>query len=116
MWIGIPKLHVCLEIFDPISIKHFEVSIPEVEETRENGFLECKVFVYTIKIVRNDGLEWYVKKRYSEIRALKKALSERSRTVIYSNDLFYNAVLGEEFPFPRKDYAQVYKQNLFKTW
>jgi len=40
------------------------MKIQEVEE-REGS---CgKVFVYGIKITRNDGLEWTVHKRYSEI-------------------------------------------------
>ena len=73
-----------LEIYNPESLKHFQVSIPEIEETTEQGIMDCKIFLYVIKITRNDGLEWIIKKRYSEIRALKENLAkECSEVVIY---------------------------------
>jgi hypothetical protein len=43
-----------------------------------------KYFVYTIKVVRNDGLEWFVKKRYKELRDLKDSLERNEIDVNFS--------------------------------
>jgi len=86
-----PKLHVALEIFNETAIKHFHVSIPEVEEFTEEGAFGCKVYVYVIKVTRNDGLEWLLRKRYSQIRKLRKDLAALSPE---SNI--------EQIPFPSK--------------
>ena len=70
-----------LEIFNETAIRHFQVSIPEVEEFKEEGAFGCKVYVYVIKVTRNDGLEWLVRKRYSQIRKLRKALAKSNPEV-----------------------------------
>ena len=84
--IAFPKLHVSLEIFNETAIKHFQVSIPEVEEFKEEGAFGCKVYVYVIKVTRNDGLEWLVRKRYSQIRKLRKALAKLNPEVNFRFD------------------------------
>ena len=83
----IPKLHVELEIFNETAIKHFQVSIPEVEEFKERGAFGCKVYVYVIKVTRNDGLEWLVRKRYSQIRKLRNDLANLKPHVKYFTEL-----------------------------
>ncbi len=57
-----------------MTIKHFRVAIVDVEEVKQSGGLKFKVFVYHIKVTRNDGLEWIIKKRYSEIADLREKL------------------------------------------
>ncbi len=51
------------------------MEIVDTEEAKEKGSV-FKFFVYTIKIIRNDGLEWVVKRRYSEMRDLKEKLEK----------------------------------------
>ena len=79
--IDISKLHIALEIYNEESLKYFHISITEIEEFQEEDKLACKVFLYVIKITRNDGLEWQVKKRYSQIRALRQSLAENVSNV-----------------------------------
>jgi len=40
------------------------------------------VFIYHIKVFRNDGLEWAIKKRYSEIADFRDKLIKRDNDVI----------------------------------
>jgi len=113
---GIPKIHVELEIYDDKSLRYFNVSIPEIEEFQEENKLSCKVFLYVVKVFRNDGLEWIVKKRYSEIRALRQALAENIssvRILIKEKNLFYKGDIGIEFSF--EIFVEIYKQAFLVT-
>jgi hypothetical protein len=48
-----------------------------MEETKDSdSTFSFKVFHYIMKVFRNDGLEWTLKKRYSEIRDLRDKLAK----------------------------------------
>lgn len=108
-------MHICLEIYDPVTINHITISIPETEEFKEGGLLECTVFLYVIKVLRNDGLEWLVKRRYSQMRSLKGSLSESVREVIKDfNWRFSDVLKGERAGVSKQESVEVYKQAVFK--
>lgn len=48
----------------------------EVKECGEDEGLHLTYFKYVILVTRNDGLQWFLEKRYSEIAALKDALKD----------------------------------------
>jgi len=86
----IPKIHVALEIYDEVAIIKLNMKIKAIEE-REGS---CgKVFVYVINIRRNDGLEWTIRKRYSEI------LQFRDRMLHHDEEV-------KNFEFPPKDFTK----------
>ena len=55
-------------------MKHFNIDILDVIEGQDIRLLTYKIYIFVIKITRNDGLEWIIKKRYSEVRELRETL------------------------------------------
>ena len=53
-----------------------------MEEIKDkNSSFGFKIFKYVIKVTRNDGLEWIIKKRYSEIRDFRDKLAKQVENV-----------------------------------
>ena len=78
-----------LEIMDEESIRDIQVNIVEVRELTEKNGLKFKFYVYVLLITRNDGLQWFIQKRFSEISELRedlkrdKLISVRTYFLIY---------------------------------
>ena len=74
---------------DEESIRHIQVNIVEVKELREKNGLKFKFYVYVLLITRNDGLQWFIQKRFSEISQLRKNLTrDKIILVIIFNTYF----------------------------
>jgi len=71
----IPKIHIAMELFDNLALTKFTVRIQDIEERYSN---KEKYFVYVINISRNDGLEWTIQKRYSQIHEFRDHLKHHS--------------------------------------
>ena len=74
---------------DEESIRDIQVNIVEVRELTEKNGLKFKFYAYVLLITRNDGLQWFIQKRFSEISELRedlkrdKLISVRTYFLIY---------------------------------
>lgn len=71
-------MHILLEIYDPVSVLRFTISITDIEEDRRGPVTHI---LYVIKVSRNDGERWEVKKRYSEIAQFRNFLKQQDDEV-----------------------------------
>ncbi len=72
-----------IQILNDRLLRHIKLHIIDTDEVKDDTSI-FKYFVYTIKVVRNDGLEWFVKKRYKELRDLKDSLERNEIDVNFS--------------------------------
>jgi len=87
---------------DEDSIREIQVNIVEVKEMVEDGGLKLKYWVYVLLITRNDGLQWFIEKRFSEISQFRESLMKENSSI-------------EELPFPKKNFLK-YTSKLLSSF
>ena len=69
---------------DQASLWIIKATIYEIEEVSEKEFFKVSSFYYKVLLQRNDGLEWRIRKRYSDFRSFRKRIIK-----IYEKVVFY---------------------------
>ena len=74
--IGTPKIQLTLKLTDHEAIFDLNCEIVQAKQLADSDGLKLHYYTYLLSIKRNDGLQWFVSRRYSDIYRLRKHLKE----------------------------------------
>ena len=72
-----PKIRLSVELVDHQAVFDLNTTVVDIKKCEESDGMHLPYFKYVIMVTRNDGLQWFIEKRYSEIAALRDALKDQ---------------------------------------
>ena len=85
-------------------LRKFTIRIKDIEERYANGE---KFFVYTVWIRRNDGLQWMIQRRYSQIYEFRNYLMQYSDIDVGFPLKFWFLFLAKKGFFSKEEFVEI---------
>jgi hypothetical protein len=77
----LPQIKIGVLSMDQASLWKLKATIYDIEEVPANEFFCVCSFYYKVLLQRNDGLEWRIRKRYSDFRNFRKIIKKINQKV-----------------------------------